>query len=368
MIYLLKTFQKRSLIKLLVLVFITYLVLNFFGVFDHPFEIDYRNFKYPLEGDVLKYAEQLRHNQTTDKLPINNYNFKFKWNPSHVCRSGNDFAEIKLLFVVKSATGNFKNREAIRNSWGFERRFSDVDIKTVFVLGNSKRHDIQKLIDVEAQNYEDVVQADFDDTYYNNTIKTMMGFRWAVENCPKSSFYTFVDDDYYVSAKNLLRFVKDPINYPDYIQETDDIIKRLSQNIDNKEKFNEIAFKEIINSRNVVHSIDTKKHLEFIKNSIEAQKMVASQNKNVDKTLTHEDADNINVNLFDRELSQHVKLYSGFVMHSAPHRHKLSKWVISVDEYPYSMWPPYVTAGAVVLSREALMTMYYVSKFTKHFR
>lgn len=208
----------------------------------------------------------------------------------------------------------------------------------------------------------------FYDTYYNNTIKTMMGFRWAVENCPKSSFYTFVDDDYYVSAKNLLRFVKDPINYPDYIQETDDIIKRLSQNIDNKEKFNEIAFKEIINSRNVVHSIDTKKHLEFIKNSIEAQKMVASQNKNVDKTLTHEDADNINVNLFDRELSQHVKLYSGFVMHSAPHRHKLSKWVISVDEYPYSMWPPYVTAGAVVLSREALMTMYYVSKFTKHFR
>lgn len=161
MIYLLKTFQKRSLIKLLVLVFITYLVLNFFGVFDHPFEIDYRNFKYPLEGDVLKYAEQLRHNQTTDKLPINNYNYKFKWNPSHVCRSGNDFAEIKLLFVVKSATGNFKNREAIRNSWGFERRFSDVDIKTVFVLGNSKRHDIQKLIDVEAQNYEDVVQADF---------------------------------------------------------------------------------------------------------------------------------------------------------------------------------------------------------------
>lgn len=363
-----KIFLKRFYIKLIILIFVTVVILNLFGVFEHPFEINYRDFKYPLEGNVLKYAEQLRNNRTPDKSPINNYEYKFKWNPSHVCRSGNDFADIKLLFIIKSATGNFKNREAIRNTWGFERRFSDVEIRTVFVVGNSKRHDIQKLIDVEAQNYEDVVQADFEDSYFNNTIKTMMGFKWAVENCPKSSFYSFIDDDYYVSAKNLLRFIKDPVNYPDYIQETDDIIKKLSQNIDNKEKFDEIAFKEIINSKNVVHSIDTKKHLEFIKNSIEAQKLVASHSKNGEKMLTQEDADTINLNLFDRELSPHVKLYAGYVVHSAPHRHKLSKWVISVNEYPYSMWPPYVTAGAFVLSKEALMTMHYVSKFTKHFR
>jgi hypothetical protein len=28
-------------------------------------------------------------------------------------------------------------------------------------------------------------QGDFVDSYYNNTIKTMMGLRWAVETCPK---------------------------------------------------------------------------------------------------------------------------------------------------------------------------------------
>lgn len=32
------------------------------------------------------------------------------------------------------------------------------------------------------------------------------------------------------------------------------------------------------------------------------------------------------------------------------------------------MWPPYVTAGAYILSREALLDMYYASFYTKHFR
>ena len=31
------------------------------------------------------------------------------------------------------------------------------------------------------------LQGDFIDSYYNNTIKTMMGLRWAVEACPKVS-------------------------------------------------------------------------------------------------------------------------------------------------------------------------------------
>lgn len=32
------------------------------------------------------------------------------------------------------------------------------------------------------------------------------------------------------------------------------------------------------------------------------------------------------------------------------------------------MWPPYITAGAYILSREALFKMYCVSLYTKHFR
>jgi hypothetical protein len=33
----------------------------------------------------------------------------------------------------------------------------------------------------------------------------------------QSRFYMFVDDDYYVSTRNLLRFLRNPVNYPRYL-------------------------------------------------------------------------------------------------------------------------------------------------------
>ena len=57
-------------------------------------------------------------------------------------------------------------------------------------------------------------QGDFIDSYYNNTIKTMMGLRWASEQCPAAKFYLYVDDDYYISTRNVLRFLRHPTGYP----------------------------------------------------------------------------------------------------------------------------------------------------------
>lgn len=36
-------------------------------------------------------------------------------------------------------------------------------------------------------------------------------------NVIRSRFYVFVDDDYYVSTRNLLRFLRNPLNYPGYL-------------------------------------------------------------------------------------------------------------------------------------------------------
>jgi hypothetical protein len=55
-------------------------------------------------------------------------------------------------------------------------------------------------------------------------------------------------------------------------------------------------------------------------------------------------------------------------MFVAPLRQHFSKWYVSLDEYPYHLWPPYVTAGAYILSRAALDELFYASLFTKHFR
>ena len=45
----------------------------------------------------------------------------------------------------------------------------------------------------------------------------MLGTRWAAEQCARARFYMFVDDDYYVSTRNLLRFLRNPVGYPKYL-------------------------------------------------------------------------------------------------------------------------------------------------------
>lgn len=72
--------------------------------------------------------------------------------------------------------------------------------------------------------------------------------------------------------------------------------------------------------------------------------------------------------LIDFDLPEDVELYAGFVFFPKPHRHTFSKWYISLEEYPYHKFPPYVSAGAYILSNVALKKFYYASYFIKKFR
>lgn len=370
-------FCMRFRIKYICGILAVLFLLDFFGVFTHLFEINFNNrdFNYPLEGDVIKYANKMRHGERPNVAPINIYNYTFLSNCKHKCNNADQsIIAPRLVFIVKSAMPNFARRNAIRNSWGFEKRLSDVIIRTVFVLGTSNQatddnESMQKLIDIELENYRDIVQADFIDTYFNNTIKTMMGFRWAIKFCNRSKFYMFVDDDFYVSAKNVLRFIRNPVNYPEYLEEADETLRKLARRLHQSDLLNSSSIdlnemKQIVDKNNNIQTVNNKQHIDELKKYISGQ----------DKKRVHPNMDgveannNINRHLLEMELASDVKLFSGFVFSSSPHRHKSSKWHVSLDEYPWHMWPPYVTAGAFILSREALIHMYYVSMFTKHFR
>merc|ERR1712062_915400 len=205
----------------------------------------YRDFEYPMKGNIESYMEELSRGQDPSVNPINDHDYMMIHQAKGKCTLDLDSDDdqdksIRIVYLVKSAMDHFKQREVIRKTWGYEKRFSDVPIRTVFLLGSSKDpHDeLMKKIKDEYDEFGDIVQGNFIDTYYNNTIKTMMGLRWAVEHCPKSRFYMVVDDDYYVSARNLLRFLRNPVNYPGYLQE--DVIT-----------FDEEKLKEQIKSRHL---------------------------------------------------------------------------------------------------------------------
>lgn len=273
--------------------------LNFFGAFTHLLEEDfYKEFNYPLKENALEYAYQIRKNQKSNVPPINVYNYTFLYKSEHKCRDGDNsdkFISPRLVIIVKSAMNNFQNRLAIRRSWGFEKRFSDLTIRTVFILGKSKTNDkgLQKLIDLEYNSYNDIVQGDFVDTYFNNTIKTMMGFKWAVTFCPRSRFFVFVDDDYYVSTKNILSFIRNPVNYPEYLEEADETLRKLARKLN--------TFEPTVKEHSESHYYSKTREIMNITHMNKNRKI--SYLKNFD-------------------LSSDVKLFSGFVFTSAPHRHR----------------------------------------------
>ncbi|KAJ8670288.1 hypothetical protein QAD02_001547 [Eretmocerus hayati] len=349
----------------------TVLILDYFGAFTHFFEVPYTdNFNYPYEGDIHEFISALRHNEKPEVPPINQYEYSFIHDIKDKCIDP-ESENLRVVILVKSAIENSKRRTAIRNSWGFEKRFSDVPMRTIFLLGvHPDDEESTVAIEFESKKYQDIVQANFIDAYYNNTIKTMIGFKWVMKYCSNSKFFMFVDDDMYVSVKNILRFLRNPAFYPEYL--TDAVKLRDVEHLKNRFKRSIPEEKTTINNSDSVNHLsesthpvrvldqrgDVKNASDYISESLPAKNF---------KSLTDYKSRKKR-QVFDFELPDHVRLFSGYVFVSAPHRHKSSKWYVSLKEYPYHLWPPYVTAGSYILSKEALIDMYYASMYTKHFR
>ncbi|XP_017045999.1 beta-1,3-galactosyltransferase brn [Drosophila ficusphila] len=240
------------------------LLVDYCGLLTHLHELDFeRHFHYPLKDDRVGTSGISK--------------FAYLRMPSFTAEIQGDQPP-RLTLLIKSAVSNVQRREAIRRTWGYEGRFSDVHLRRVFLLGTTT-HGGEKDIAWESREHGDILQADFIDAYFNNTLKTMLGMRWASEHFNRSDFYLFVDDDYYVSAKNVLKFLGR-----------------------------------------------------------------------------------------GRSSHQPELLFAGHVFQTSPLRHKFSKWYVSLEEYPFDRWPPYVTAGAFLLSKQALLRLYSTSVHLPLFR
>lgn len=365
-----------------------FMILDYFGAFTHLFEISYdTHFTYPYEGDVHEFVMALKHHEKPTMDPINQYNYTIMLDNKQKCIE-QGYSTFRIVYVVKSAIENFERRKAIRSSWGFERRFFDVPSRTVFLLGMHPDDELQAKVNIEATKHKDIIQANFIDAYYNNTIKTMTGLKWLVKHCLNAKFYMFVDDDMYVSVKNVLRFIRNPANYPDYLKEPKKFgahkreviqsdVNALFLNITQQTSYSVNSHNKITSE--IINSIKERRRNEFTSKWNDSTLSIKNQSVVVESTGSNSQQDtaySINATvlqrnkrqIFDFELPEDVRLFAGFVFVSSPHRHKSSKWYVSLKEYPYHLWPPYVSAGAYILSKEALIDMYYTSLYTKHFR
>jgi beta-1,3-galactosyltransferase / beta-1,3-N-acetylglucosaminyltransferase len=130
---------KRLKVKHYILLAIFSVILaEYFGIFRHLKEKDFdKEFSYPLNGDVTRYVDQLKAGQTPSASPVFKHDYYMYKHPKEKCLQDDleHYQQLRVIYLVKSAAVNVERRNVIRQTWGFEKRFADVPIRTVFLLG-----------------------------------------------------------------------------------------------------------------------------------------------------------------------------------------------------------------------------------------
>lgn len=114
-----------------------------------------------------------------------------------------------LLILVCTAPENLNQRNAIRASWGGQRKARGLRVQTLFLLGEpSARHPSSSAhenhLAQESAAQGDILQAAFQDSYRNLTLKTLSGLTWADKHCPMARYILKTDDDVFVNVPELV--------------------------------------------------------------------------------------------------------------------------------------------------------------------
>jgi hypothetical protein len=117
-----------------------------------------------------------------------------------------DGMDVKLLIIIISAPGHFNQRAAIRLTWGHYTLRSDVAI--AFLIGKTDDEDVKKKMELEMNLYDDILLANFKDSYKNLTLKTMAMLEWTSSYCSKADYLLKADDDMFINVGNLLKFIE----------------------------------------------------------------------------------------------------------------------------------------------------------------
>lgn len=123
-----------------------------------------------------------------------------------------------LVLLVAAEPGQAAARDAIRQTWGNESAVaglspagtgSTLGFARLFLLGTPERSAegarLQSAIEEESRVHRDIIQQDYRDTYYNLTIKTLMGMNWVATHCPGARYVMKTDSDMFVNTEYLVQ-------------------------------------------------------------------------------------------------------------------------------------------------------------------
>ncbi|KAK3545676.1 hypothetical protein QTP70_010480 [Hemibagrus guttatus] len=131
--------------------------------------------------------------------------YKYILNEPDKCRNNETF----LVLLIPVEPHNSEARNAIRQTWGNESIAEG--IVRIFLMGVKNttrdfgmRELQQRSLRAESLQHRDMIQQDYIDSYYNLTIKTLMGMHWVSRYCPNAKYVIKADSDMFVNTEYLI--------------------------------------------------------------------------------------------------------------------------------------------------------------------
>lgn len=117
--------------------------------------------------------------------------------------------KIVLVGFVAIAPHFFEKRSIIRSTWG--NKTMNNNFRLFFLVGLSSDPEVNRKLGEEYETYKDLVQTEFVDSYYNLTMKIMMGFKWVKKYCHNSVYVLRINDDVVVNTVSLMSYLEESV-------------------------------------------------------------------------------------------------------------------------------------------------------------
>ncbi|KAM4750439.1 beta-1,3-galactosyltransferase 5-like isoform 1-T2 [Anableps anableps] len=130
-------------------------------------------------------------------------NYRFIMDDTLTCKTTSPF----LILMVPVAPAEWATRDIIRRTWGGKKIILGQLVETIFIVGLPGGYDAnkqQERLKQESEQYRDLIQSNFQDSYRNLTIKTMVMLEWLAQHCGKASFVIKIDSDMLLHVNNLV--------------------------------------------------------------------------------------------------------------------------------------------------------------------
>ncbi|XP_029905116.1 N-acetyllactosaminide beta-1,3-N-acetylglucosaminyltransferase 3-like isoform X2 [Myripristis murdjan] len=204
-----------------------------------PTRLNQRLQAYALKNDVQKRSpttrntsngfswHTCRHNESAanikdfTSLPVHIQDFLYHRHCRHFpmlldvpdkCGGADGSAEVFLLLVIKSSPENYVRREVLRKTWASERLHKGVWIRRIFISGVAQagyeKKRLNKLLELEHREHNDILQWDFKDSFFNLTLKQILFLEWMERNCPQAHFLLNGDDDVFANTGNMVEYLQ----------------------------------------------------------------------------------------------------------------------------------------------------------------